>query len=183
MDIEMKYKVLKTNYVNGYKVLNIPEYPTHTYCGSYGWVYEHIFLMEHELGRQLKDDEHVHHLDGNRGNNRLENLVVLSQAHHLRIHKWMERSKLDLAPYKKADSCGICGLTLQHKQLKYCSTVCELIVRRSKSNKPSKDELLELTQRLPFTKIGKLFGVSDNAIRKWCKSYDIPTNKQTRGRS
>ena len=177
----MKYKVLKTNYVNGYKILHIPDYPTHTYCGTHGWIYEHIFLMENELGRNLKDGEHVHHLDGNRGNNRLENLVLVTQSHHARIHKWMERIKLDVPPYSKAESCGVCGLTLQNKQLKYCSTDCELVVRRIKSNKPSKNELLELTQRFPFTKIGKMFGVSDNAIRKWCKSYDIPYTKRTMG--
>jgi uncharacterized protein YjcR len=26
----------------------------------------------------------------------------------------------------------------------------------------------------PFTKIGEKFGVSDNAIRKWCDKYNLP---------
>jgi DNA-binding protein Fis len=25
-----------------------------------------------------------------------------------------------------------------------------------------------------FTRVGKMFGVSDNAIRKWCKAYNLP---------
>lgn len=175
------YKVIATNYVNGYKILHIPNYPTHTYCGTHGWVYEHIFLMERELGRILKDGEQVHHLDGNRGNNRLENLVVISQGHHVRIHKWMERSGIDNAPYEKYPSCEHCNMTLQYRQIKFCSTECELTVRRSRSNKPSKEELSELSTHLPFTKIGTMFGVSDNAVRKWCKSYEIPYRKTDMG--
>jgi len=27
---------------------------------------------------------------------------------------------------------------------------------------------------MPFTKIGKQFGVSDNTIRKWCKAVNLP---------
>ena len=28
-----------------------------------------------------------------------------------------------------------------------------------------------------FLAVGRKYGVSDNAIRKWCKAYDIPTKK------
>ena len=27
---------------------------------------------------------------------------------------------------------------------------------------------------MPFTEIGKNYGVSDNAIRKWCDNYNLP---------
>ena len=27
---------------------------------------------------------------------------------------------------------------------------------------------------MPFTQIGKEYGVTDNAVRKWCKSYNLP---------
>ena len=36
------------------------------------------------------------------------------------------------------------------------------------------EQLKELIRTLPFTKIGQQFGVSDNAIRKWCDFYDLP---------
>ena len=29
-----------------------------------------------------------------------------------------------------------------------------------------------------FVKIGKMFGVTDNAIKKWCKSYNLPSTKK-----
>jgi uncharacterized protein YjcR len=31
-----------------------------------------------------------------------------------------------------------------------------------------------LIRTIPFTKIGEKFGISDNAIRKWCDSYNLP---------
>ena len=36
------------------------------------------------------------------------------------------------------------------------------------------DELKELIRNKSFVSIGKYFGVSDNAIRKWCDSYSLP---------
>ena len=44
----------------------------------------------------------------------------------------------------------------------------------------SKEELLEviLSYKGNFTKIGLHYGVSDNAVRKWCKSYDMPTHSK-----
>jgi uncharacterized protein YjcR len=43
--------------------------------------------------------------------------------------------------------------------------------------RPNRDELKQLIRTLPFTKIGKMFGVSDNAIRKWCNAYNLPRKK------
>ena len=31
---------------------------------------------------------------------------------------------------------------------------------------------------MPFTEIGRLYGVSDNAIRKWCKNQGLPSTKK-----
>jgi transposase-like protein len=39
--------------------------------------------------------------------------------------------------------------------------------------RPSKEQLENLVMEIPLTKIGRQFGVSDNAVRKWCKSYGI----------
>jgi hypothetical protein len=39
---------------------------------------------------------------------------------------------------------------------------------------PTKEELKNLLdQKVPFTKLGKMFGVSDNAVRKWAKHYNL----------
>ena len=38
----------------------------------------------------------------------------------------------------------------------------------------TREELKTLIRTTPFTKIGEQFGVSDNAIRKWCDKFDLP---------
>lgn len=43
-----------------------------------------------------------------------------------------------------------------------------------KVSRPFKEELLSLMWRRPTTTLAKEYGVSDNAIRKWAKSYKIP---------
>ena len=51
--------------------------------------------------------------------------------------------------------------------------------RISKSNRKvercSREELKNLIRTTSFVQIGKKFGISDNAIRKWCVYYNLPS--------
>lgn len=46
-------------------------------------------------------------------------------------------------------------------------------LKSRKVQRPSYEELKSLTKTLPMTKIGKMFDVSDNAVRKWIKRYEL----------
>ncbi len=55
---------------------------------------EHRIIMEKLLGRPLEADEVVHHIDGNKWNNDLSNLTVVTRREHALIHKKdIDRSK------------------------------------------------------------------------------------------
>ena len=46
-----------------------------------------------------------------------------------------------------------------------------------KIERPSREQLKEMIRNQSFTEIAKQFNVSDNAIRKWCSTMDLPSKK------
>ncbi len=54
----------------------------------------------------------------------------------------------------------------------YCSVLCASLSNR-KVERPSKEQLALDVEAMPMIHVGKKYGVSDNAIRKWVKFYGI----------
>jgi hypothetical protein len=57
--------------------------------------YVHRRIMERALGRRLRTDEHVHHKNGNKKDNRLENLELMTASEHHRLHARLNRRRSD----------------------------------------------------------------------------------------
>lgn len=54
----------------------------------------------------------------------------------------------------------------------------EMSKKQRKVERPNREELKHLIRTLPFTQIGKMYGVSDNAVRKWCDFEKLPRKKK-----
>ncbi len=57
----------------------------------------HRYLMEKKLGRKLLTKEYIHHKDGNRLNNGIDNLQIVTAGEHNIIHDnvWVPRKMSD----------------------------------------------------------------------------------------
>ena len=43
-------------------------------------------IMENKIGRKLKTEEQVHHINGNTLDDRIDNLIIVNRVEHLKIH-------------------------------------------------------------------------------------------------
>jgi hypothetical protein len=70
--------------------------------------------------------------------------------------------------------CLDCGKQI-NRMSQRCS-VCDHI-RQQRCQRPTRETLKQLIRNNSFLHIGKMYGVTDQAVRKWCLSYNLPTKK------
>lgn len=140
------------------------------YLGKNDKPFEHRLVAEMVYGA-IPDGYHVHHTNRKRFDNRAENLELLSPEDHAALHH--------------GDSvviqCAGCNEVIEvpwnrmvRSNQVFCSRRCRGAAQR-KAKRPTKRHLSSLLLDLAnYSAIGRMYGVSDNAVRKWCKQYGLP---------
>lgn len=103
--------------------------------------------------------------DGLIDNNELTTSFDKAKAQE--ISAKIEKSKKTLTK-----QCKICGKTIS-KYAKYC-TDC-FAKQRQIVERPSREQLKYDIRHMPMLQVGKKYGVTDNAIRKWCFKMNLPS--------
>ena len=86
-----------------------------------------------------------------------------------------ELAKLNEIKAKKIFFCKDCGKEVSRGAVR-CSECSKLNQRTVE--RPERDKLKQLIRTEPFTKIAQKYHVTDNAIRKWCDSMNLPRTKK-----
>lgn len=157
-----------------------------------GYVYTHVLMAEKKLGRYLTPEECVHHVDGDKYNNDLDNLMVFkTKADHSAFHKGVKAVQdgdVWSCPDKKINHkelCPVCNKNYKDSQANMCIQCWNenkhIFVKYNSAynhttNRPSRQELKDKIRVGNFLQVGKEYGVSDNAVRKWCKFYNLPSH-------
>jgi hypothetical protein len=178
------YKDKKRINKNGYVVVeeNNHHKTFDTGTGING-VYEHVLVAEDMLGRRLKEGEAVHHLDLNRSNNSPDNLLVMYNPSHGKLHAWM--NKHTIIPNEKQEEriklgcvrCKVCERPINFNDV-YCSVSCSNSDHKGQKGQhrydhPDKETLHHMVWSQPTTAVAEKLGVSDVAISKLCKNLGI----------
>ena len=74
-------KIIKTG---DYRYAVVKNHPK---ANKNGYVLLHRVTMENHLNRLLEDNEVVHHISGDKLDNRIENLQAMLISEHVRLHK------------------------------------------------------------------------------------------------
>jgi YHS domain-containing protein len=75
------------------------------------YVYRYRYVMEQKLGRFLKEGELVHHINGDKEDDRPENLEAHTRAEHINIH----RTKTELITLR----CHFCSKSFEREAREY----------------------------------------------------------------
>lgn len=157
------------------------KYTQHLYFLNRGYIayqvclpsryYEHRLVADIVFGG-IPNGYHVHHINEITTDNQADNLQLLSPSEHAGLHN---------PPRGQMLACPICATPFwatksrqDRRDANYCSPQCVALSQRV-ADRPGRDELGQTLTRLPnFAAIGRMYGVDGNAIRKWCRGYDLP---------
>lgn len=118
----------------------------------------------------------IHHIDGDYTNNKEENLELLCpNCHSLTPNfKALNKESNRERTTTRKNYCIDCHKPISSMALRCRECECKNRVISIEQLPITREELKKLIRTIPFTKIGEQYGVTDNAIRKWCDKFNLP---------
>ena len=183
---------VKRPYTGGHSVIYGGYYwelcPFHKKANPFGFVPRHRLVIERYLGRYLRSDEVVHHKNGNKLDDTLSNLQVMTRAQHLALHQELRRvQKLGKPAIQEvsellnqggikyaAKQLGMCVETLR----KHYPELTKPYVRRSPTNIDDPEVIkkvlgLAIDDRYGYREIAALTGVSARTCGRICQRHGV----------
>ena len=129
-------------------------------------------IMYQTFSGTIPNGMQINHINHKKYDNNINNLELVTPSENQKkaqlfynknILKKCKKCGNKIKNKSKTDICGKCKPNNKNRSY-----------YRKVKNRPSKELLENLIQNNSFVKIGKMYNVSDNAVRKWCKSYGLP---------
>lgn len=159
--------------------------PDHPRATKKGWVQEHRIIAEELLGRILKPEEVVHHIDKDTLNNNVDNLMIFAAARdhnafHMGAPAWSADGLVwQSSTATKIKKCEYCNkLFYPHNtklsDCKFCSTECVNKARiKHNEDRVSKIQELLYENNGNFSRVAEILGTSANGIKKLLKTRNL----------
>lgn len=104
----------------------------------------------------------LEHINGINNDNRLENLTFLCPNCHSQTATWAGKGR------PKPKNVEIKPITIKP------ITIKEPYIKKSALSDTSKEEMIQMIENHSLTHIGTIYGITANAVRRWCKKQNIP---------
>lgn len=125
------------------------------------------------------------HRNGVRDDNRLENLRIVCPNCAAALDTHCGRKNATTGRHRLCETCGE-SFRVRYRGHRYCSPECSHRARAIDGNglrgvprpagrkveRPPREQLIREIEETSFLAVGRKYGVSDNAIRKWVRQYD-----------
>jgi hypothetical protein len=143
------------------------------YLPDFGQEYEQRLVAKRAFG-PIPPGHVVRRRNSDRTDNRAANLYLTTRSDHALTTFGREPAE--------TYTCDHCGTAFQAPRQRiersrsghlFCSRKCKQLAER-KVTRPTADELRQLMQEIGnWSALGRHFGVSDNAVRKWARHYGL----------
>ena len=99
----------------------------------------------------------------------------IASKHNIILIKGNRRgNRINGKTQAKPRTCPKCGNIIKGRNAKQCQ---KCFKRERLKNIPDKSIIKQLIRTYSFEEIGRMYNVSSNAVKKWCKIYNLPHRK------